>query len=324
VNPFAIEAMAELGIDLGGHTSKSVADHRPASVDLVITLCAEEVCPVFLGKRAADALAAARPRPQARGPHRRGAPAALPRRARPDPRSASRCSPPCATLPEGPDPREFHASIRVPDLAAAARFYAWLLGVEPKEWTHRYVTFVSEALRTNFVLLVSDGKELHQDTLYHLGVDVGIKEAVIAAHRRAVAAGFHPQAARTTWRGTPLHELWLKDPGGNLVEIYARLTEAELAEMPADQEPVVLRFAADAAWLVSKGVPVERFNLAQQPGAFVEPAVREALEGMGENALPMVRLDTATVAIGHYPSREALAKLLGLPLDEAAKKASCC
>ncbi len=89
-------------------------------------------------------------------------------------------------------------------------------------------------------------------------------------------------------------------------------------------DPELARFAADAAWLVSKGVPVERFNLAQQPGAFVEPAVREALEVMGESALPMVRLDTATVAIGHYPSREALAKLLGLPLDEAAPKASCC
>ena len=72
-------------------------------------------------------------------------------------------------VPEGPDPQEFHASIRVPDLPAAARFYSWLLGVAPKEWTHRYVTFVSEALRTNFVLLVDDGKELHQDTLYHLG-----------------------------------------------------------------------------------------------------------------------------------------------------------
>ena len=29
VNPFAIQAMAELGIDLGTHTSKSVRDHRP-------------------------------------------------------------------------------------------------------------------------------------------------------------------------------------------------------------------------------------------------------------------------------------------------------
>ncbi len=48
VNPFAIRAMAELGIDLGTHTSKSVQTIDPEDVDLVVTLCAEEVCPVFL------------------------------------------------------------------------------------------------------------------------------------------------------------------------------------------------------------------------------------------------------------------------------------
>jgi len=50
VNPYAIEVLAEVGIDATIHTSKSVQDIDPASVDLVITLCAEEVCPVFLGK----------------------------------------------------------------------------------------------------------------------------------------------------------------------------------------------------------------------------------------------------------------------------------
>ena len=48
VNPFAVQAMAELGIDLSTHASKSVDTIDPATVDLVITLCAEEVCPVFL------------------------------------------------------------------------------------------------------------------------------------------------------------------------------------------------------------------------------------------------------------------------------------
>ncbi len=52
VNPFAIRAMAELGIDLEAHTSKSVDTIDPDSVDLVITLCAEEVCPVFLSSAA--------------------------------------------------------------------------------------------------------------------------------------------------------------------------------------------------------------------------------------------------------------------------------
>ncbi len=49
VNPYAIEVMAELGIDLATHASKSVDSIDPATVDVVITLCAEEVCPVFLG-----------------------------------------------------------------------------------------------------------------------------------------------------------------------------------------------------------------------------------------------------------------------------------
>jgi arsenate reductase len=50
VNPLAIEAMRELGVDLATHTSKSVDTIDPARVDVVITLCAEEVCPVFLGR----------------------------------------------------------------------------------------------------------------------------------------------------------------------------------------------------------------------------------------------------------------------------------
>ena len=49
VNPYAREVMAEVGIDLSVQSSKSVTTIDPATVDVVITLCAEEVCPVFLG-----------------------------------------------------------------------------------------------------------------------------------------------------------------------------------------------------------------------------------------------------------------------------------
>lgn len=49
VNPYALEVLAEVGLDLSSHTSKSVQTIDPATVDLVITLCAEEVCPAFLG-----------------------------------------------------------------------------------------------------------------------------------------------------------------------------------------------------------------------------------------------------------------------------------
>jgi arsenate reductase len=50
VNPYAIEVMREIGVDLTAHHSKSVEAIDPRTVHTVITLCAEEVCPVFLGK----------------------------------------------------------------------------------------------------------------------------------------------------------------------------------------------------------------------------------------------------------------------------------
>jgi catechol 2,3-dioxygenase-like lactoylglutathione lyase family enzyme len=93
----------------------------------------------------------------------------------------------------------------------------------------------------NFVLVVSDDKELHRDTLYHLGIAVADRAAVVRSYGLAKAAGLTvKQPPRTTWRGTPLHELWLEDPDGNLVEIYARLTPDELAEKPENLEPTPL------------------------------------------------------------------------------------
>jgi len=245
VNPFAVQALNEVGIEAGSLWSKDVADIDPGSVDLVVTLCAEESCPVFLGT--ARRLSWAMPDPDRSGESLTDDERLAQFRQTRDAISA-RLEVLAALLdaPQPLRPVEFHASVRVPELAPAARFYSWLLGVEPKEWTHRYVTFVSPALTTNFVVLVSDGLDLHQDTLYHLGVEVEGRSAVIDAHERALDAGFFiHKPARTTWRGTPLHELWLKDPGGNLVEVYARLSPEELAEMPDDREPEFLSAGDD-------------------------------------------------------------------------------
>ena len=49
VNPYSIKVLKEISIDISKHYSKSVTDIDPATVDTVITLCAEEECPVFLG-----------------------------------------------------------------------------------------------------------------------------------------------------------------------------------------------------------------------------------------------------------------------------------
>ena len=51
VRPLAARAMAELGIDLGGHTSKTLDRFLHEPWDFVITVCdnANESCPVFPG-----------------------------------------------------------------------------------------------------------------------------------------------------------------------------------------------------------------------------------------------------------------------------------
>lgn len=48
VRPQAVAVLAEIGIDISGHCSKGV-DEVARPVDAVVTLCAEEVCPVSLG-----------------------------------------------------------------------------------------------------------------------------------------------------------------------------------------------------------------------------------------------------------------------------------
>ncbi|GAB5497335.1 MAG: arsenate reductase ArsC [Phycisphaerales bacterium] len=51
LNPLAVKAMAEAGVDISSHTSKTVADCDPETLDLVVTVCghANETCPVFPG-----------------------------------------------------------------------------------------------------------------------------------------------------------------------------------------------------------------------------------------------------------------------------------
>lgn len=51
LNPYAVKAMQELGIDISENYSKNVNQLSPkflAELDYVITLCADEVCPTTL------------------------------------------------------------------------------------------------------------------------------------------------------------------------------------------------------------------------------------------------------------------------------------
>jgi len=77
-------------------------------------------------------------------------------------------------------------------------------------------------------------------------------------------------------------------------------------------DPDLVRFAADLDRLVSEGVSVERFNLAQQPDAFVaHTEVTQALRERGDEALPVILIDGRKVIEGAYPSREQLERWAG-------------
>jgi AhpD family alkylhydroperoxidase len=77
-------------------------------------------------------------------------------------------------------------------------------------------------------------------------------------------------------------------------------------------DPSLVRFAADLEWLRSNGVEVERFNLAQDPKAFVENAtVAQAIRGR-EDGLPLLLVDGRIAAQGSYPTREVLGRLVGV------------
>jgi len=51
VNPFAVQAMKEIGIDISSGVAENVDKYLSQSFDYVITVCdnAKETCPVFMG-----------------------------------------------------------------------------------------------------------------------------------------------------------------------------------------------------------------------------------------------------------------------------------
>ena len=81
-------------------------------------------------------------------------------------------------------------------------------------------------------------------------------------------------------------------------------------------DPALVRFAADLEWLKSQGVDVERFNLSQDPVAFVRNAVVAEAMRTRNDVLPLVIVDGQIASFGKYPAREALAALVGVAPPE--------
>jgi hypothetical protein len=95
-------------------------------------------------------------------------------------------------------------------------------------------------------------------------------------------------------------------------------------------DPVLPRFAADLDWLKQQGYQVDRFNLAQQPTAFIENKVIHQLLGTaGTDCLPVIVVDGQIVSQKAYPSRDqlaawALGKPSGSTLPVSSSTGGCC
>jgi arsenite methyltransferase len=94
-------------------------------------------------------------------------------------------------------------------------------------------------------------------------------------------------------------------------------------------DPVLPRFAADLEWLKTQGISVERYNLSQQPQAFVEnKEVHQLLASHGTDCLPVIVVNGRAKSRSGYPSREMLALWTGSGAKSGAPQevggGACC
>ena len=72
-----------------------------------------------------------------------------------------------------------------------------------------------------------------------------------------------------------------------------------------DIDPDLVNFAAMLSQLGTHGIKIERYNLGQQPMAFVQnPAVKALLDKEGAEALPLIFWDGEVHLKGRYPTND--------------------
>lgn len=88
-------------------------------------------------------------------------------------------------------------------------------------------------------------------------------------------------------------------------------------------DPVLVRMNDAVLTLKKQGVEVERFNLAQQPQAYMDnKTVAALLHKSGKTVLPVIIVNGNVFRTGGYPSYEDLCKTLGLIPQEIRKPAN--
>jgi arsenite methyltransferase len=94
----------------------------------------------------------------------------------------------------------------------------------------------------------------------------------------------------------------------NTIQVYDPAMCCSTGVCGPEVDPVLPRFAGFLAQIATIGVRVERYNLAQQPMAFVQnPTVKALLDTGGVDVLPLILVDGKVALQGGYPSTEQYA-----------------
>ncbi|EMI15260.1 Arsenical resistance operon trans-acting repressor ArsD [Rhodopirellula maiorica SM1] len=114
------------------------------------------------------------------------------------------------------------------------------------------------------------------------------------------------------------------------VEVFDKPMCCSTGVCGPDVDPVLPKFAADLDWLKGQGHQVERYNLAQQPQAFIDnKSIHQLISTAGTDCLPVVMVDGQIVSQAAYPSREDFAGWVGAAptgqgLPVAKPDGGCC
>ncbi len=171
----------------------------------------------------------------------------------------------------------------------------------------------------------SNGKSLHE------GLALVMQSFDANAYAASVRVHALKQPSTNTVNSIPVLNLQpiFKVKMMKSVQVYDKPMCCSTGVCGPKVDSVLPKFAADLDWLKNQGHNVERYNLAQQPQAFIEnKAIHHLLSTAGTDCLPIVVVDGEIVSQTVYPSREDLAsRVAGTPAKKllpVSNAGGCC
>ena len=90
-----------------------------------------------------------------------------------------------------------------------------------------------------------------------------------------------------------------------IIQVYDPPMGCSVGAYGTGIDPDRIHFVGVLSELRTRGIKIERYNLAQQPAAFAEnPVVKALMVQMDTEALPVILWDGAIQLTGRYPTKD--------------------